>query len=52
MKHDCELAIEESLNKSNGEHTVAISEYQEKLRAIMLSFKTWKDEQYIILFQV
>lgn len=45
MKHDCELAIEESLNKSNGEHAVAISAYQEKLRTIMLSFKTWKDEK-------
>lgn len=43
MKHDCEVAIEESTNKSNTEYAVASSEYREALKAIMLSFKTWKD---------
>lgn len=43
MKHDCEVAIEESTNKSNTEYAVASSEYREALKAIMLSFKTWKN---------
>ncbi len=43
MKHDCEVAIEESTNKSNTGYAVASSEYREALKAIMLSFKTWKD---------
>lgn len=45
MKHDCEVAIEESLNKSNTEYAVALSEYKENLKATMLSFKTWKDKK-------
>lgn len=45
MKHDCEVAIEESTNKSNSEYAVALSEYQEKLKTVILSFKTWKDEK-------
>lgn len=36
MKHDCEVAIEESTNKSNTEYAVASSEYREALKAIML----------------
>ena len=43
MKHDCEVAIEESTNKSNSEYAVALSEYKENLKTILLSFKTWKD---------
>lgn len=43
MKHDCEVAIEKSTNKSNTEYAIASSEYREVLKAIMLSFKTWKD---------
>lgn len=43
MKHDCEVAIEESTNKFNTEYAVASSEYREALKAIMLSFKTWKN---------
>lgn len=43
MKHDCEVAVEESTNKSNTEYAVALSEYREAHKAIMLSFKTWKD---------
>lgn len=43
MKHDCEVAIEESANKSNTEYAVASSEHREALKAIMLSFKTWKN---------
>ena len=43
MKHDCEVAIEESTNKSNTGYAVASSEYREALKVIMLSFKTWKD---------
>lgn len=42
-RHDCEVAIEESTNKSNTEYAVASSEYREALKAIMLSFKTWKN---------
>ena len=38
-----EVAIEESTNKSNTGYAVASSEYREALKAIMLSFKTWKD---------
>lgn len=43
MKHDCELAIETSTNKANSEYALASSEYREALKAIMHSFKTWKD---------
>ena len=45
MKYSCEQAINESTNKSNTEYAVASSEYREALKAIMLSFKTWKDEK-------
>lgn len=37
MKHDCEVAIEESTNKSNTGYAVASSEYREALKAIMLA---------------
>lgn len=40
MKHDCEVAIEESTNKSNTGYAMTSSEYREVLKVIMLSFKT------------
>ena len=40
---ETQLNIEESTNKSNTEYAVASSEYREALKAIMLSFKTWKN---------
>lgn len=45
MKHSCEVAIEESINKSNTEYALAMEEYRGKLQASMLKFKAWKDKK-------
>ena len=45
MKHGCEVAIEESVNKSNTEYALAMEEYRGKLQASMLKFKAWKDKK-------
>lgn len=43
MKHNCEVAIAESINKADTEYEIAIKEYNAKREELLHSFKTWKD---------
>lgn len=49
IKHECELAVNKSLNISNTNYTIAMKEYSEKYKTICQAFKTWKDSQSQII---
>lgn len=46
MKHNCELALNESINKCNSEYTTALEEYKNEMDIISSKFSEWVQEEY------
>lgn len=46
MKHNCELALNESTNKCNLEYTTALEEYKNEMGIISSKFSEWVQEEY------
>lgn len=46
IKHNCEVAINESVIKCNSEYTTALAEYQNEMDIISSRFKEWVQEEY------
>mgnify|MGYP003620106130 FL=1 len=43
IKHTCEQAVNESLNKVNSEYAAAYKEYNAEINSIAASYKSWRD---------
>lgn len=46
MKHNCELALNESINKCNSDYTTALTEYKNEMDIISSKFAEWIQEEH------
>lgn len=46
MKHNCELALNKSINKCNSDYTTALTEYKNEMDIISSKFSEWVQEEY------